>query len=355
MAGGGQHFKLTAEVPVYGSVRHTTYAIWAEAFTIYTDNFPLLSAALAMDPATPFAAYTVAERRSNAALRLVLQQALDQEHWSIIGAEPRARCNLDRLRRMATSSDLSHATELQVQLTTLRMSDKQSLRSYFAHGVNLQTRLNGINLQTPDATLIMWLLRGLPPAYDHYKDIAKLHPEANTDVYSMLAFLQVHEVKYHVRETGSSAANGASHRYPQKCYQCGSTAHTVTNCPIRLGTARVSAFQRLGTSPLSCSHCGKPGHSADRCYILHPSLRSYNPSPASSPGPPGPPSPHGLTCTHCHRTGHTADRCYHIIGFPRPPSAARERSRSPVRATARVNAVDMDPRNRASTPFSLQE
>jgi hypothetical protein len=27
------------------------------------------------------------------------------------------------------------------------------------------------------------------------------------------------------------------------------------------------------TSPLVCTHCGKPGHTEDRCFQLHPELR----------------------------------------------------------------------------------
>jgi hypothetical protein len=31
------------------------------------------------------------------------------------------------------------------------------------------------------------------------------------------------------------------------------------------------------TSPLVCAHCGKPGHSEDRCFQLHPELRKRRP------------------------------------------------------------------------------
>ena len=104
------------------------------------------------------------------------------------------------LLQMYVSSDLSNATDLQVQLTTLRMTGDETLRSYWSRAIHIQTRLNGINMNTPDTTLQIWLLRGLPPAYDHYKDIATNHAGANVDIYAMLAFLQVHEVKHHVKQ-----------------------------------------------------------------------------------------------------------------------------------------------------------
>jgi hypothetical protein len=36
------------------------------------------------------------------------------------------------------------------------------------------------------------------------------------------------------------------------------------------------------TSPLVCAHCGKPGHTEDRCFQLHPELRRRRPK-ASKP------------------------------------------------------------------------
>ena len=222
------------------------------------------------------------------------------------------------------------------------MVGDETLRSYWSRGIHIQTRLNDINMTTPDTTLQIWLLRGLPPAYDHYKDIATNHAGANVDIYAMLAFLQVHEVKHHVKQAQSSAG-GVLRAFPRKCYSCGSEHHTAAMCPARLAAhpGKVSVFQRIGSS-LTCSHCGKPGHSSDACFSLHPHLRPRFPFP----GPP----PLGTTCTNCHRLGHTADKCYHTIGFPSASTSNRERSRSPSRSGARVNTTELTVRHRDTTP-----
>ena len=141
-------FKLSAEVPVYGSSRYTSYASWSRAFMLYTSVHPALQPAMSLIPLLPtdqhkaFAAYTVIEIKSNLHLRLVLHTALSEEQCDLICSEPRATCNLDRLRRMATASDLSHSSDLQVQLSTMHMTAQDTLQSYWSNGLTVQGRLN---------------------------------------------------------------------------------------------------------------------------------------------------------------------------------------------------------------------
>ena len=40
-------------------------------FSVYADNFPALTPCIEVDAALPFAAYTAAQRKSTAALRLI--------------------------------------------------------------------------------------------------------------------------------------------------------------------------------------------------------------------------------------------------------------------------------------------
>ena len=134
------------------------------------------------------------------------------------------------------------------------MTGDETLQSYWSRAIHIQTRLNGINMNIPDTTLQTWLLRGLPPAYDNYGDIATNHAGADVDIYALLAFLQVHEVKHHVKQA-QSAAGGVLRAFSRKCYSCGSEQHTAAMCPARLAThpGRVSVFQRIS----SLVHCGQ--------------------------------------------------------------------------------------------------
>ena len=134
------------------------------------------------------------------------------------------------------------------------MTGDETLWSYWSRAIHIQTRLNGINMNIPDTTLQTWLLRGLPPAYDNYGDIATNHAGADVDIYAMFAFLQVHEVKHHVKQA-QSAAGGVLRAFSRKCYSCGSEQHTAAMCPARLAThpGRVSVFQRISSSV----HCGQ--------------------------------------------------------------------------------------------------
>lgn len=341
----GATFKLTlADVPILGSARYHTHSSWARGFNLYAACSPALTTAMNMDVTVPHANYTAAQRTSNHALCLALQHALSEDHWSLIDNEPRGCCNLVRLREVAIASELSHSADLQVALSTLSMGRSEALHPYWARGLKLQSRLNALGIIVQDSTLIMWLLRGLQPSYDHYRSIARLHAEANVNAYSMLAFLQVHEheLQRHGRTSLSPSTPTAGHSSDQRrCFHCGSMGHQLAQCPQR-ARGQVSGIM----SRLECSHCHKPGHLAANCYMLHPHLRVSQP-----------PRPQ---CSHCHMSGHSADNCFHIIGFPTRDinDRGRQRSRSPAAAarTNRVASLPPPPRvpAREATPFHVQ-
>lgn len=334
-------FKLSADVPVLGSPRFLTHSSWSKGFTVYTSCFSSLTVALAMDPAVDFAAYTAVQRTSNNALRLVLQHALSEDHWTLIDSEPRACCNLARLREVAIASELSHSAELQVSLSTLTMAKDEALHPYWARGLKIQSRLTSLGIAVSDDTLIMWLLRGLPQTYGHYRSIARLHTAANASTFSMLAFLQVHE---HEMSHQAAAAPPSQRQGSRSCFTCGSPGHVAAFCPNRRG--QVSGSTGSMGKP-ECSHCFKIGHTAAQCFSLHPELRTQ-----SGPSP---------TCTHCGRVGHTAERCFRLIGYPQRDfyEPRRERSRSPAarpRSPARINYAGALPPApaREGTPFRVQ-
>jgi hypothetical protein len=71
------------------------------------------------------------------------------------------------------------------------------------------------------------------------------------------------------------------------CFRCGSMTHRVAVCP--------EADTRINTSTglkSSCGHCGRAGHTAEKCFHLHgfPSKRTRSRSPGRKhlllPGPP---------------------------------------------------------------------
>jgi hypothetical protein len=149
----------------------------------------------------------------------------------------------------------------------------------------------------------------------------------------MLAFLQVHE--HHLqRQSKSSSAPSLSSDQSQR--------HSLV----------ATVFSRI-----ECSHCHRRGHTADKCFSLHPELRPSSSTQFQSNSLPGPPSRSSLSCSHCQRSGHTKEQCYQLIGYPKRDSyGSRERSRSPSasRQGARTNHVNM-PTTREATPFSLTQ
>jgi hypothetical protein len=166
----------------------------------------------------------------------------------------------------------------------------------------------------------------------------------------MLSFLQVHEHEIQHQSNSSSAPSPSRAPFVRRCHQCGSVDHIASQCPIR-----ATQLPRVASifSRIECSHCHKLGHSADRCFILHPNLRpSYPPADVRfSSGRPQ------SQCSHCKMVGHTREQCFHLLGFPPRDanSRPRERSRSPAARTAAARTAGLPlPPAREPTPFHLQ-
>jgi hypothetical protein len=170
------------------------------------------------------------------------------------------------------------------------------------------------------------------------------------DAFSMLAFLQVHE--HHLLHQSKLSSSLSPSTIQKRCHHCGSKEHLIGQCPIRMqqNPSVSSVFNRI-----ECSHCHKMGHSADKCFLLHPNLRPNNTTQFQSSSLPGPPP--RPVCSYCHMVGHNKESCYHLNGFPKRDSHnSRERSRSPSasRQGARTNHVNV-PSAREATPFSLTQ
>jgi hypothetical protein len=79
-------------------------------------------------------------------------------------------------------------------------------------------------------------------------------------------------------------------------------AANVAQKPQQKGKSQKNGKQVL--LKVTCSHCGKAGHTKAECFILNPSLK--NQPKGKQPQQGG-----GKTqCTFCHKRGHTADECF---------------------------------------------
>ena len=318
-----QDVKLTATLPVLGSERYPTYQQWRRAFDIYCDCFEILRAGREVPLATTYANYSAIRQTSNARCRLLLQDALGPEDWDLVAADPRFVHNLRQLETIHAGAAAADVEHLQFQLSNLTLLPGETLKTYWSRGVSIKRRLADLAVPVTDANLIMWLLEGLPSEWRTFKMHAKLNAGANAGVNQMLSFLQVEEAVM-LREKEKARATRPTSALPRfiqarTCFNCGSPDHRVLQCPSFRPAAARTAGVFMSTE---CSHCHKPGHTADRCFLLHPHLKPQQPIQRQYPGAP--------QCSHCGLVGHTKEQCYHLIGFPkRDFTGGRERSRSP--------------------------
>lgn len=100
----------------------------------------------------------------------------------------------------------------------------------------------------------------------------------------------------------------ASTRYGQQvqgCFGCGRTNHTEERCFKLHPELRTQAREK-------CSGCGRPGHSPEQCYTLHPGLRhsfkfkKYDTKLTKEDDANTP------TCDACGKAGHTREKCYKL-------------------------------------------
>jgi hypothetical protein len=298
------------------SDRFPSYQRWKVAFENYCDCFLPLQAGRSIAIAIPFTNYTATQKSSNSRCRLVLQDAISAEDWDLVAGDERFVVNIHQLQTVYTAASEADVEVLQFELANLKMQPDEKLKSYWSRGVSIRRKLQDLLVPVTDATLVMWLMAGLPPAWDMFAAIAKHSSTATQGVYEMLRFLQPEEPKLLKKELTSrkGAADGHGSR-SQEPYHHNSNGHDQhLPMPPPFSAYSMRAFDGV------CWRCNKPGHRSSDCR-----------------------SPSGL-CENCGKPGHTSATCFFLHGFParsghygstRRPSADqsqqrhRSRSRSP--------------------------
>ena len=152
----------------------------------------------------------------------------------------------------------------------------------------------------------MWLLHGLPAEWKHFKSIARHNTVASAGLHAMLRFLQVEEAALKTAK-------------PPLLLPPAPTFSPPSFKPAFRASTAISS--EVAFSPYSCHRCGSHDHFVAQCP--HPDLRSaITDQRLAAQG----------TCEHCGRPGHTKDKCFHLHGFPstsRSSQRGRDRSRSP--------------------------
>jgi hypothetical protein len=207
---------------------------------------------------------------------------------------------MHQLHLVYTGAAESDTEMLQFELSNLSMLPDERLKAYWSRGISIRRRLADLLVPVTDVTLLMWLLAGLPEEWKQFRAIAKHNTGANAGVYEMLRFLQPEETSMmREKRTSGRPSKSANHS------ALPSTHSTPLPPPVALNVYSAKPF--TGT----CWKCEQPGHRSQEC-------------PMSGGA--------GAVCEHCGRKGHTREKCFFLTGFPSSNTTRpRSRSRSPGR------------------------
>jgi hypothetical protein len=204
---------------------------------------------------------------------------------------------MHQLHLVYTGAAESDTEMLQFELSNLSILPDERLKTYWSRGISIRRRLADLLVPVSDATLLMWLLAGLPQEWKQFRAIAKHNTGANAGVYEMLRFLQPEETAMLREKLASGRSSKPTH------HSVPPITHVLPLPPPMTFNAHTP---RLFTG--ECWRCQQTGHRSHDC-----------------------PMPRGAgVCTHCGRTGHTIEECFFVNGFP-AASNIRTRSRSPGR------------------------
>ncbi|GAB2303132.1 hypothetical protein Dimus_038280 [Dionaea muscipula] len=224
---------------------------------------------------------------------------------SVVGSRTSAELWLNLQAKFA-APDRQNILELKENLAQIKKGD-DSIELFLEKIKTARDALTTVGATVDDEDLILTVLRGLPAEYGHAKlflknklkcsigELKSLLKGAEFDLLdaqratSLLPFTAMmakssNSVSPPVVPPGFGVSQG-------KIFQKGGG--------FRSNSSEVNLEQASGNSQL----CKQPGHIAKTCPTLA-KFQSHKP-PARR-----------IECQHCGRPFHTADKCYHLISFP---------------------------------------
>ncbi|KAJ9515651.1 hypothetical protein QJQ45_002713 [Haematococcus lacustris] len=311
------------------SIRITGLLVEVGLWTIVDDGVTPLPPVPAADADQQQQAAFVAEQNRFRAEKALdrkalafLQRHVSNLHIFTVGSATSAKEAWDLLQSQFTESSVARQSQLQQQLSQLRMESGESVTRFYARLQQLLTELAACNCEVSESTVVLSILAALPAEYEGTVDklrydqtsadltvsrikrvllqreadlLTKQLSQASTSSSSLWAYSSPSES----RGAGSSGGQGGRGRSrpPQQHRE----QQPRTQSPDR------STRESSSHAHLTCNYCAKPGHIMSECFTFdrdqrnrmktlfsnqtRPSSPGRRPSPARSPSPARPSSP----------------------------------------------------------------
>jgi len=262
---------------LYFNGEMNTYNIWETRFTnyLYTLDATLLKAILPkVSETADDGDFADKNRRAYAELT----QVLDERSLEMImtDCKDNGREALKTLRQHYASTEKPRVLTLYEELTTLNMTDSETITDYLLRAERASTGLKTAGETIFGNLIIAMVLKGLPESFqpfvvvhtqlDKYKTMAEfkaaLHNFANTEAMrnntqstatalSMRNDYQPHRQQNHMPNYKSQTTR-SSQPHSKMCLACGKSTHNTREC--------------YSKSKLNCSYCKQQGHIEKVCF-----------------------------------------------------------------------------------------
>ncbi|KAJ9520414.1 hypothetical protein QJQ45_000170 [Haematococcus lacustris] len=302
------------------SIRTEGLLIEAGLWSVVADGvtpLPTAPAANATQQEQTAYATELARSRADSALdrkaKAFIQRHVSNLHIFTVKSADSAQDAWETLESQFTESSVARQSQLQQQLSLLRMEPGESVARFYARLKQLLTELEACNCETSESTVVLAILAALPPEYESTVERMRYdQTSADLKVERIKRVLLTKEVdllsKQMQQQLNTSSSSLWSYSSPSDSKGAGSPGGQGGRGRLRLPQqsreqqstaqqqqARAQSPDRSTKDVSShahptCNYCAKPGHIMSECFTFDRDQRNRmktlfsNPARPSSPG-----------------------------------------------------------------------
>ncbi|KAJ9515742.1 hypothetical protein QJQ45_008622 [Haematococcus lacustris] len=301
------------------SIRTEGLLIEAGLWSVVADGvtpLPTAPAANATQQEQTAYAAELARSRADSALdrkaKAFIQRHVSNLHIFTVKSADSAQDAWETLESQFTEYSVARQSQLQQQLSLLRMEPGESVARFYARLQQLLTELEACNCETSESTVVLAILAALPPEYESTverlrydqtsadlkverikrvlltKEADLLSKQMQQQLSTSSSSLWSYSSPSDSRGAGSSGGQGGRGRFrlPQQSRE----QQQQQQQQARAQSPDRSSREVSSHAHLTCNYCAKPGHIMSECFTFDRDQRNRmrtlfsNPARTSSPG-----------------------------------------------------------------------
>ncbi|KAJ9519015.1 hypothetical protein QJQ45_026299, partial [Haematococcus lacustris] len=293
-------------------IRSEGLLIEAGLWSVVTDGvtpLPTVPPANATQQEQAAYAADLALHRAQAALdrkaKAFIQRHVSDLHIFTVKSADSAEDAWNTLEAQFTQSSVARQSQLQQQLSLLRMEPGETVARFYARLQHLLTQLEACDCETSESTVVLAILAALPPEYegvvermrydqtsealtvDRIKRVLlqkeadilskQMQQQLSTSSSTLWSYSSLSDTR------GAGGSGGQGGRGRGRSFQPSREQQSRAQSPDR------STKEASSHAHMTCNYCAKPGHIMSECFIFDRDQRSRMKTLFSNPARPGSP------------------------------------------------------------------